>query len=265
MVDAMPGVPATQHADVAGTSVAYRVWGDGDPVLLIHGITSSSLSWVRVGPALGKRYRVIALDNKGHGESARPERGYLVQDQANEADALLEHLGIDRAPVIGHSWGGAIALLLATTSSRVSRLLLEDPALVLSEESRARVAPDFASWMGLERSAAETRVRTTYPQWPEADVHGKIHAAVHGSPDAVRAIFSENTAWDLRPAFASLEVPALLVRAETDLGGIVNAETVTTAEAAGVKVVTVPGADHSIHRSRFDEFMALAEKFLRGE
>ena len=84
-----------------------------------------------------------------------------------------------------------------------------------------------------------------------------------GSRASVQAVFAENGRWDLLDRFADLRCPTLLIRAEVSLGGIVGDEAVELARANPlVRVVTVPDADHNIHRGRFDAFMAEVEPFL---
>src|SRR5690349_14676227 len=110
MTASLLDAPPARHAQLGGLRLAYRVWGDGpQTVLLIHGITSSSLSWARVATRLAEsgRYRAIAPDLKGHGDSDRPVDGYLLADQAQEVRDLCDQLGIDRVAIVGHSWGGA--------------------------------------------------------------------------------------------------------------------------------------------------------------
>jgi pimeloyl-ACP methyl ester carboxylesterase len=71
--------PALEFVDLSGYRMAYRQWGDtsrAEAVVLVHGITSSALSWVRVAPRLADETRVIAVDLKGHGDSDRPPTGY---------------------------------------------------------------------------------------------------------------------------------------------------------------------------------------------
>jgi pimeloyl-ACP methyl ester carboxylesterase len=85
-----------------------------------------------------------------------------------------------------------------------------------------------------------------------------------GSREAVRAVFAENRGADLRPRYAQLRCPALMVRAAHDLGGIVSEASLQAIRrhAPSLKVVTVPGADHNVHRTRPDDFMAAVEPFL---
>lgn len=108
-----------QSFDSDGVRIAYLDEGDGEPILLIHGFASNIAAnwidpqWVRTLTQAGRR--VIALDNRGHGESDKlyePER-YGAPEMAEDARRLLDHLGIERADVLGYSMGARIAAFLA--------------------------------------------------------------------------------------------------------------------------------------------------------
>src|SRR5258706_9351200 len=97
----------------------YISWGadrtELPGMLLLHGITSSAQSWVRVGPALADRYRVYALDMRGHGDSIKPSRGaYSLRHTADDALSFIEALDLEHPVLVGHSWGGATAMVLAS-------------------------------------------------------------------------------------------------------------------------------------------------------
>jgi pimeloyl-ACP methyl ester carboxylesterase len=269
-------VAQLKFVELAGYRMAYREWGDvttPDAIVLVHGITSSALSWIRVGPRLASRSRVIAVDLKGHGDSDRPPTGYRFADQANEIAGLSAALGVRRLTVIGHSWGGGIALQLAARGSLpIHRLVLEDPAVgqrhVVPEQvkQRERMLDMYVESVGISRAEAEARARPNLELgWTEQDLAGKIDASVKGSPESVRAVFTENGQWDLIDLLAELRCPTLLLRAEVARGGIVGAEAVAIAQANPlIQVETLPEADHNIHRGRFDAFMAQVEPFLAG-
>lgn len=250
--------------------MAYREWGRATAarvVVLIHGITGSSLSWVRVAPVLAERYRVIAVDLKGHGDSGHAETGYRFSDQAREVALLCQSLGVQRPSLIGHSWGGAVAVHLATSTALVDRLVLEDPALglrSLGPQGLLAVRESCAISVGLTREAAVQHTRASLADgWTELDVAGKIDAMMKGSPAAVRAVFVENEPWDLHYLIPRLRCPTLLLRAPLEHGGIVDQEAVELAEANPlVRVVTIAGADHDMHRPQYDAFLAEVEPFL---
>jgi pimeloyl-ACP methyl ester carboxylesterase len=96
-----------------GDRVAYRDEGAGEVLLLIHGIGGSSDSWSGVIPLLAKKYRVIAPDLLGHGESDKPRGDYSVGFFAVLLRDLLDALDIPRVTVVGHSLGGGIAMQFA--------------------------------------------------------------------------------------------------------------------------------------------------------
>jgi pimeloyl-ACP methyl ester carboxylesterase len=102
-----------------GVEIAYFDEGEGEPILLIHGFASNAqVNWVYTGwvqslKADGRR--VIALDNRGHGRSAKPHdpAAYPAPVMAEDARRLLDHLGVGRADVMGYSMGGRITAFLA--------------------------------------------------------------------------------------------------------------------------------------------------------
>jgi pimeloyl-ACP methyl ester carboxylesterase len=111
--------------------IAYLDEGEGDPIVLIHGFASTAaINWVHPGwvTTLTKaRRRVIALDNRGHGASSKPydPAAYHSATMAEDVRALLDHLGIARADVMGYSMGARIASYLALSHpDRVRSLIL---------------------------------------------------------------------------------------------------------------------------------------------
>ena len=138
----LPGEPKTAtYADVNGARIRYVDVGEGPAVVLIHGFASSLETWDAVVPLLAKTHRVIALDLKGFGWSARPAGDYSPRAQAELVYALLDQRGVDRAAVVAHSWGASIALEMALLKpARVTRLALYD-AWIYEEQ-----LPTFFVW-----------------------------------------------------------------------------------------------------------------------
>jgi pimeloyl-ACP methyl ester carboxylesterase len=99
-----------RYLDLHGERVAYRDAGTGETLLLVHGMAGSSATWRAVIPELAKRYRVVAPDLLGHGESAKPRGDYSLGAFAAWLRDLLDELGIRQATVIGQSLGGGVAM-----------------------------------------------------------------------------------------------------------------------------------------------------------
>lgn len=102
-----------QHVSLHGHEVGFRRGGDGPVLLLIHGIAGSSRTWKQVMPLLAQNYTVIAPDLLGHGESAKPLGDYSLGAYASGLRDLLGLLGIERATVVGQSFGGGVGMQLA--------------------------------------------------------------------------------------------------------------------------------------------------------
>jgi pimeloyl-ACP methyl ester carboxylesterase len=104
------GVNEIQYLDLHGERVAYRDAGTGEALLLIHGMAGSSATWRAIIPQLSKKYRVVAPDLLGHGQSAKPRGDYSLGAFAVWLRDLLDELGLTRVTVVGHSLGGGVAM-----------------------------------------------------------------------------------------------------------------------------------------------------------
>ncbi len=98
------------HMDLHGDHVAYRDEGTGPVLLLIHGMAGSSRTWDAVLPELAKKYRVIAPDLPGHGDSAKPRGDYSLGAFAAFLRDLLRELDVESATIVGQSLGGGVAM-----------------------------------------------------------------------------------------------------------------------------------------------------------
>ena len=104
--------PESQFFDSNGVKIHYTVQGEGDPVLLIHGFgVNGTIQWTKIAPRLAENYRVITIDNRGHGRSEKPHDPAMygpemIEDQVR----LLDHLGIEKTHVMGYSMGGRITI-----------------------------------------------------------------------------------------------------------------------------------------------------------
>lgn len=130
--DAVDGPYARLGPPDAPVKLYYSEEGKGAPLLLIHGFGASTFTWRFVAPELAKDHRVIAVDLKGFGQSDKPFDGrYSVYDQAELLAQLIEDKDLRDLTLVGHSFGGGVALLLALEANRrldgrITRLVLLD-------------------------------------------------------------------------------------------------------------------------------------------
>ena len=149
----MPKSVEVQYLTIHGHRRAFVKMGSGPALLLLHGLGCDHTTWLPVLTALSRRYTVIAPDLLGHGRSAKPRADYSVGGYANGMRDLLTVLGIDKVTVVGHSFGGGVAMQFAYQfPERTERMVLVAPGGLGPEVSpaiRAVTLPGFHQAMGL--------------------------------------------------------------------------------------------------------------------
>ncbi|MDI9636419.1 alpha/beta hydrolase [Geitlerinema splendidum] len=118
--------------NLAEMQLAYLEWNAGsEPLLLLHGLADTGAVWLRVAETLGDRYRIIAPDLRGHGDTSKPKSGYQTESIIADLNALMAHLGWENAHVVAHSWSAKVAAMWATQQpQRFRSLTLVDPFFI---------------------------------------------------------------------------------------------------------------------------------------
>ena len=107
---------AAHERYVEANGLRLHIWdwgGAGQPVVLLHGLASNARIWDFVAPELAQAARVVAVDQRGHGLSDKPDEGYDFATVVADLQALAQALGFDHPVVVGHSWGASVAAALA--------------------------------------------------------------------------------------------------------------------------------------------------------
>ncbi len=147
------------YVELNGLRFHYREWGsDGQPVLLLHGLASTSHIWDLTAPLLNKDIQVLALDQRGHGKSDKPDDGYDFATILGDVRAFCRRIGIERPVVVGHSWGASVALQYAADyTEEVAGLAMVDGGFMEMssrltwEEAEQRLAPPQLDGLPLEK------------------------------------------------------------------------------------------------------------------
>jgi pimeloyl-ACP methyl ester carboxylesterase len=270
MID-RPDLPPGRAVEIPGRGVTWirEVSGPrGAPVLLLlHGLgATAGINWFAVFESLGKAYRVIAIDHRGHGRGVRPRRRFRLADCADDAAALVAELGIDRVIAVGYSMGGPIAQLLwHRHRSRVEGLVLcatsgnfrRGADKTLGGQLLPAVLPGLAFGMRLVPIAVRRRMlrdllsrRIRNPEtleWVLSEIVGHDFGAVF---EAVAAIGRFSSAeW-----LGSIDVPTAVVVTERDRQVPPSAQRKLAAAIPGATVHGVDG-DHAACAYRPREFV----------
>ena len=186
-----PGLPQagrSGYAPVNGIKLWHAVFGQGQPVVFLHGGLANAEYWGLQVPAVAQRYQVIVLDSRGHGRSTRDNRPFGYDLMADDVVALLDYLNIGRAAVVGWSDGGILGLDLAIRHpDRVSKVFAfaanTDPSGVADGVEKNPTFAAFIARAGNEYAAksatpteydafvaAISRMWATQPNWTAAQL-----------------------------------------------------------------------------------------------
>jgi pimeloyl-ACP methyl ester carboxylesterase len=229
-------------------------------------MTSSRRSWERLAGHLAGRFRLFAYDQRGHGDSAAVLGPMALERGVCDAESVAAAIGEPVDALLGHSWGGAVAIL-AGTRLPVARVATVDPMIhQASDEWYEEFLEELRELFALTGAARDERTRAEYAEWHPADVEGKVHAVHSMTAAPIEALWKQNPAasWDLRPLISRYAKPLLLALAARG-EGINDDAAVDDAErdrSPEVTVVRFPGAGHNLHRTAFDEFARALDAWL---
>jgi pimeloyl-ACP methyl ester carboxylesterase len=252
-----------------GPRVHYAAQGDdvGEPVVFLHGWPDSGFSFSRVLPLLPPRFRALAPDQRGFGDSERPGRGYRVEDFAEDAAALLDTLAIERASVVGHSFGSFVARRLALAHpDRVARLALIGSALSaanpVTREVRASLA-DLADPLP-EKFVRDFQAGTAHLPLPEVFFERIVQESLKAPARVWRDVFEHLLAYDDAGGLARMTAPTLLIWGEKDaLFSRADHEGLAAA-IPGVRVEIYADTGHCPNWERPEQVAASLDAFLRS-
>ena len=274
--------PRDELVELRGLRFHYRDWPGPTPgapsLVLLHGYTGHARSWDAFAEAMTDRYRVVALDQRGHGETAwGPADGYTSAEMAADLEAFVKALGLKRFSLLGLSMGGAVSIEYAgRRPDALAALVIVDiaPEIVAAGSTRiqagARASDIFAS---RDEAFAVARAASTIP--PEAHHRHRSDHALMRTEDGQwtyrydRALRQPGTLRfrDAKTGWAScanIAVPTQIIRGEiSDILAPEIAQRMTEV-IPGAVLATVAGSGHSVPLDKPDGFLAAARGFLKG-
>lgn len=257
----MPGVaePRGRFVTANGLRLHYLDWGGGGlPLLLLHGVAAHAYWWDPVAPRLTRRFRVLALDQRGHGRSAWPSPpAYRTEDFVEDLLAFVTRLGLGEFVLVGHSMGGHNAMVFAAWHpDRLVRLAIVDakPMVSMGRIARLRALGPRPRQAFPSREAALRRFRLMPPETtaPPALLRAVAARGVGRLPSGRWAYRFDPScgpnrvpvdAWPLLPKIAC---PTLILRGE---GSTVLPRPVAERMAAlipSARLEEIPGAFHHV-------------------
>jgi pimeloyl-ACP methyl ester carboxylesterase len=274
-----------QYVTIHGHRRAFVKMGSGPALLLLHGLGCDHTTWQPVIGALARRYTVIAPDLLGHGQSAKPRADYSVGGYANGMRDLLTVLDIDKVTVVGHSFGGGVAMQFAYQfPERTERMVLVAPGGLGREVSaaiRAITLPGFHQAMGLvtlpgvrqlTRGGLRTLAGTGLPRTRDL---GEVAGIVDSLRDpaarrAIRHVVCAVVDWRgqvvtmVDRAYLTQAMPMCVVWGTEDGVIPVRHAGIAAELAPGARVEVIANAGHFPHKDHPQRFVKIVSDFVRS-
>jgi len=263
------------QAKVNGIDIHYRDVGEGFPIVLIHGYTGNSRNWALTAPALAERFRLISVDLRGLGLSAKPlsEDAYALETMAKDVYELLKSLDVTECVLVGHSMGGMVSQLLVLNHPEIVRALVlvdtaaEVPKGLLYDERRkqrerlVQIARDQGMGAVFEE---QERITPLHPAlaanprfveiWREQFLMTSREAYIAGA----RGMASRRSLLD---ELAAIEIPTLVICGEKDEPFLDPSRQMHEA-IDGSELVIIAGAGHGPQMETPAEFNRVLLAFL---
>lgn len=284
-----PAIPATlndertRRLNVNGLQLLCREWGsvDSPPLVLLHGLRGFSGTWRALAATLSAYYRLIALDQRGRGDSDwDPQCNYYTDAYLADLESVVDQLHLERFVLVGHSMGGTTSYVYAASHpERLSALVIEDiaPGSSVSGAGAQRIVAEmqelpssFASWTEaraywkalrptLGAAAIEQRLAESMRGLPTGGVGWRYDAegirTTRANPDPRRIV-------DLWPVVMRIKTPTLIIRGEhSDFCPAATVEAMCERNPS-IHSVTVARAGHYVHDDAPEDFRSHLLSFL---
>lgn len=268
----------THEVALRGSRFSYLEWGDPSdpPMVLLHGLTGHAHIWDHMAPAFAERFRVLALDQRGHGDTGHAA-SYATQDFVEDLEAFAGATALERFVLMGLSMGGHNAMAYAAAHpKRVAQLIVID----IPPHLRRDLAPNREAEVKLAKvghkgfssfDEAVEAARAGNPTAPEENLRYRTQWNLNPAPDGTLLLKWDphvQVGWrptDLWPALPSLGMPTLLVRGgKTLVLPLQTAERMISA-LPDAKLAEVADSGHSVPTDRPEALQAIVLDWLASE
>ena len=231
---------------------AYSIEGNGEPLVLIHGIGAARDAWRFITPHLNEHFTVVTYDLRGHGESPLSKPGFKLDDLVDDLERLRDHLGLERMHLAGHSLGGMIGPRYALRfPERVFSLGLYSTAAGRTEDDSAKL---WTVVKAMEQKGIEKVLGTLTNRWftdgfinrnPDI-VERRLKQVMATDPDIFMNVFRIYAGTEMMPWLHEVTHPALIITGEFDGGCNPRLNMLIDEAMSSSKLIVLKGLKHSI-------------------
>jgi 3-oxoadipate enol-lactonase len=252
---------------VNNTGIYDEVTGQGEPLLFIHGLTSSSRSWKKQVPPFSQRYQVVTFDIRGHGRSDKHIEPYSIELFAADARELLRALGINSTHVVGFSMGGMVAFQLAVDAPELVRSLV---AVNCCPEGSIRTfnngVETFRHLVGMQFNGSRHRrqnkdAKPVTESGQERPHQSVIERMAVTNKLAYANAFGALVKWSVADRLDTIKCPTLMITSDEDFVPV-SVKQGYASKIPDAELVVINNSRHAAPKERTEEFNAILFDFV---
>jgi len=250
--------------NINGIRTCYKHEGTGVPVLLLHGWGANLDSLLQVFKYFSKFSSVYALDFPGFGRSGFPNGDWSVDDYSDWVIAFMDNFGIDKADVLGHSFGGRVTIMLSTNyPEKVNYIILIDSAGVNQFDGSARLK--IGRMVARNLRSIKNRIPTKYYQRWRIQFYKLIGSTDYLTTGKMRGTYSKVISEDLEPLLSKICQKTLLIWGEHDKDTPIKDAKLMDACIPNSTLAVIPDAGHYPFIDQKDKVLDVLESFYSQE
>jgi len=250
-----------QKVNIDGLEVNYKTAGKGQPILILHGWGGSSESWLKVQELLSKKYLVVVPDLPGFGKTPSPPAGWSLDRYVDFIEKFTQELDLGRIILLGHSFGGRMAILYASKyPEEISRLILCAAAGIRHVQLRHKIILIIAKVANLIGSLPLIR---SYKQRVRKLFYRFIGRTDYMEAEGVmKEVFLSILSKNLEPILSSVGTQTLILWGQEDDYVDIEDAYIMEKKIPNTKLVTFEGIGHTPHKDIPEKLVAEIETFL---
>ena len=244
--------------EIENLKISYQVEGTGPPVVLLHGWGGEANSFKPIFDYLSRFYQVYALDLPGFGLSEFPLTAWDASDYARFLLAFFHKLDINKAHLIGHSYGGRISIVMATEAPmKVDKLVLVDSAGIIPRRTAIYHIKIYFAKMGRSMrrfGAIGNGLANAVAQWTGSKDYREA--------GPMKATLVKSVNQNLQPILKKIQATTLLIWGENDTATPISDGKIMEAEIPDAKLIILKDAGHFSYLDQRQQFCEIVTKFL---
>lgn len=254
-----------------GISLEYLDQGEGEVILLLHGLGSTKADWELQKEEFSKDFRIVAPDLRGHGNSTKPkdQEAYGIPQCAEDMKLLLDKLDIAKCIVVGFSMGGAIAFEMATKyNGLISKMVIVNTApdfntLGEMRDQMIRERTEMLRSQGMQ-AMAEKVANGMFPEDEQKDLREAFYKRANENDlEAYYNSFITLMNWGIGDKVISIEIPSLVVASDMDYTPVALKESYTS-KMKNAKLVIIKNSRHGVTMDQPEQFNKELLKFFKS-